>query len=1054
MRRTRRQGDRLHSTRHPRFEPLEPRLVLSTMTSVSMAAPGQLQIQLSCPTFSFESQSDGQDRILATGLSGSGVSGNPELPGTLLRIALPPDADLSSVALATTSTDVRAIPDPHVIAPIAATATTDGDQVILDSAAVDLVDGKNLAVYGSDVFYNTQCTALVSVQQLGRWKFAEVYYTPFQYNPVSASLRVAADVSIRLSYSGGAALPADLVAETAWDAEASQTFVNFSDAAAWYSSAATARPVVAAASSTPADYVIITTSAIQSHSTQLADFVADKQSLGHTVAVETEQDWGGGTGNTAAQRIRKWLQQNYAAMGIKYVLLIGNPAPGTGDVPMKMTWPRYASHKSQSTDLCQSPTDYYYADLTSNWDANGDGIFGQWGVDLNSAPLAEVQVGRIPVYAADYTALDAVLAKTVRYDSETDIAWRNSMLLPMAISNYGNEDRNGAYRTDGRSLAESIKTNLATPNGFSATTMYEKAGLTPVTADCDAPLTEQDLLAQWTSNPYGIVDWWAHGNHAIVARKYWKADLDRDGVADSAEIDWVRLINSTDTALLDDSHPSVVVQVSCLNGYPEDPFNLGTALLNHGAIGTYSATRDSWYDEGVWQPSQRGDNASLAYYITRRLVGNPTTETLGGALQWCRQNLNTPTAEYWMNLVGFNLYGDPSVMPLFTGPRDLTPPLASLQAAGVTTGGAWSYTFTVTYSDADNSVRASALDSKDIVVTGPQRFSQVAKLVSVDAATDGHVRTATYRITPPGGRWNPADNGVYTVSMRYRQVSDTAGNFVPADSLGTFTTAILPTVSIGSVSHKEGNSGTTVVSLAVTLSAPSGQAIDVTYATSDGTTVAGKDYLPTGATLHFPAGTIRKTLQVRINGDTTYEAHEAFTVSLTGAEGAAIAATKGTGTVTILNDDKAPRLAIGDGVISQGPTGAVAQFVVTLRGLTDRSAAVTCTTVNGTAKAGTSYTAASETLTFAPGETSKILTVPILGGAALAHAENFFVQLSGAAQASVVRGKAKCIIPMRNATSLLAGLAAVQSPVASTSPQQQDAAVDQAIQRLMLTWNA
>ena len=1048
MHRNRRRCGRLNMTRRPRLEVLEPRLPLSAMAAVA-SSPGVLRVQLSCPAYTLESQSDGQDRIVATGLSSFGTSGNPELPGTLLRIALPLDADLNSVELSTTSVRVDGVAGAYAIGPVAATATTDGDNVILDSASVDLVDGKNLAVYGVNAFCNTESARLVSVQQMGRWKFAEVYYSPFQYNPVAESLRVASDVSICVSYTGGAVLPAALAADTSWDAEASEMFTNYADAAAWYSSAA-ARPVGVAVSTIRADYAIITTSAIQSHSTQLAAFIADKQSLGHTVVVATERDWGGGSGDVASDRIRVWLQQNYASMGIKYVLLVGDPTPATGDVPMKMTWPRYSAYRSQSTDLCQSPTDYYYADLTSNWDANGNGIFGQWSVDLSSAPVQEVQVGRIPVYGSDYASLDSILAKTICYDSETDIAWRNSMLLPMAISNYGNEDRNGAPRTDGRSLAEAIKKNLATPNDFGTTTMYEQAGLLPVTAACDAPLTEADLLAQWRASDYGIVDWWGHGNHTLVARKYWSADTDEDGVADSNEITWVRLLNSADTALLDNAHPSVVVQVSCLNGFPEDSGNLGYALLRNGAIGTYSATRDSWYTEGTWTARQAGDNASMAYYITRQLVNNPATETLGSALEWCRESLNCSNAEFWMNLVGFNLYGDPSVTPYTVGPRDLTPPTASALAADVAAGGGSSYTFTVTYSDADSSISMATLGSKNVVVTGPNKFSQIAKLVSVDDASNGPVRTATYRITPPGGKWNPADNGVYTMSMRYGQVSDTALNFVPADSLGTFTAAILPTVSISGVSHKEGKSGVTTVSMVVTLSARSGQPVDVSYATADGSAVAGQDYVAAAGTVHFPAGTTRQTIKLQIVGDTTYEAREAFGVTLSDASGAVIGATKGSATVTVVNDDKAPKLTIGDGVVVQTPEGPVARFTVSLSGLTDLSAAVTCTTANGTAKAGKGFAATTALLTFLPGETSKEFVVPILADAALKRAESFYVKLSGTVQASVARGKAKCVIPL-HAGAMVTNLAAAATPAAS-STQRQEAAVDEAIRRLMLTW--
>ena len=66
-----------------------------------------------------------------------------------------------------------------------------------------------------------------------------------------------------------------------------------------------------------------------------------------------------------------------------------------------------------------------------------------------------------------------------------------------------------------------------------------------------------------------------------------------------------------------------------------------------------------------------------------------------------------------------------------------------------------------------------------LLVTGPNGFRQAASFVSVDNPTDGTPRTATYRVTAPGGTWNTADNGNYTISMQAGQVSDTANRNSP-----------------------------------------------------------------------------------------------------------------------------------------------------------------------------------------------------------------------------------------------------------------------------------
>ena len=118
-------------------------------------------------------------------------------------------------------------------------------------------------------------------------------------------------------------------------------------------------------------------------------------------------------------------------------------------------------------------------------------------------------------------------------------------------------------------------------------------------------------------------------------------------------------------------------------------------------------------------------------------------------------------------------------------PSDTVPPTATSAPAGVNTPGGTSYVFTVTYAD-NTAINVSTLDSSDVIVTGPSAFSAPATFVTVDNNTNGTPRTATYSITPPGGTWDAADNGTYSVVMQASQVSDTIGNFVAAGTLGTF----------------------------------------------------------------------------------------------------------------------------------------------------------------------------------------------------------------------------------------------------------------------------
>ena len=136
---------------------------------------------------------------------------------------------------------------------------------------------------------------------------------------------------------------------------------------------------------------------------------------------------------------------------------------------------------------------------------------------------------------------------------------------------------------------------------------------------------------------------------------------------------------------------------------------------------------------------------------------------------------------------------------------DTTRPTATLSALNVSTAGATGYAFSVRYDD-NVSVNAATFGTGDVVVTGPGGYSQTATYLYPVAAGNGTPRSAVYQIIPPGGTWDAADNGTYTVTMQSGQVSDTSGYFVSAGTIGTFQ------VSIGT---------TTATPTSLTISGPS-----------------------------------------------------------------------------------------------------------------------------------------------------------------------------------------------------------------------------------------
>jgi hypothetical protein len=104
-----------------------------------------------------------------------------------------------------------------------------------------------------------------------------------------------------------------------------------------------------------------------------------------------------------------------------------------------------------------------------------------------------------------------------------------------------------------------------------------------------------------------------------------------------------------------------------------------------------------------------------------------------------------------------------------------------------------------------------------------------------------------------------------------------------------------------------------------------------------------------------------------------------------------------TATVTITDvSQPAISLSINDVTVTEGNSGTTnAVFTVSLSSAASTVVSVDYATANGTATAGTDYTAIPPTtLTFNPGETSKTITVPVNGDNQVELNETFFLNLS------------------------------------------------------------
>jgi Calx-beta domain len=222
-----------------------------------------------------------------------------------------------------------------------------------------------------------------------------------------------------------------------------------------------------------------------------------------------------------------------------------------------------------------------------------------------------------------------------------------------------------------------------------------------------------------------------------------------------------------------------------------------------------------------------------------------------------------------------------------------------------------------------------------------------------------------------------------------------------------------PDLSIADAEVVEGESGLAVVSMVVSLDAPSGKTVTVNYSTGGGGSATPvSDFAPSAGTLVFEPGETSKAITLSVVGDTDPELDETFEVTLSSAVNADIE--HGRAKVTIFSDDSVvppPVLSIADATVVEGDTGERdAEFTVTLSAPSTRTITVAYSTIAGTAAEGDDYDGKSGVLTFTPGQTSRIIRVEVDGDLKLEGDETFTVALAAPVNATLGDAEGNCTI--------------------------------------------
>jgi uncharacterized repeat protein (TIGR01451 family) len=332
---------------------------------------------------------------------------------------------------------------------------------------------------------------------------------------------------------------------------------------------------------------------------------------------------------------------------------------------------------------------------------------------------------------------------------------------------------------------------------------------------------------------------------------------------------------------------------------------------------------------------------------------------------------------------------------------DDAPPMISINDVSMLEGDAATtpFSFDVTLSAASGKTVSINYSTSDGTAVAPADYGAVAA-TTLDFLPG---ETSKSIVVPVVGEATPELDETFFVDLTVpvnATVTDNQGQGTIQDD------DTLPSLSIGDVTLSEGDVGTTNFDFTVTLSAPFGSSVSVDYQTSDGIASAGSDYTAVATTqLDFLAGETTKTVTVVVAGDLLDEVDESFFVDLSNPVNATLGDSQGLG--LIQDDDNPPALSVGNVSLAEGNAGTTAfAFAVTLDAPSGRMVSVDYATNDDTATAGSDYVAlATSTLSFLAGETSKVISVDVLGDTAPELDETFFLDLSNPVDVSIATGQ-------------------------------------------------
>jgi hypothetical protein len=202
-------------------------------------------------------------------------------------------------------------------------------------------------------------------------------------------------------------------------------------------------------------------------------------------------------------------------------------------------------------------------------------------------------------------------------------------------------------------------------------------------------------------------------------------------------------------------------------------------------------------------------------------------------------------------------------------------------------------------------------------------------------------------------------------------------------------------LTFSSASYQVNEDGTPV-GIAVTIVRTGGSegAVNVTVTPSNGTAIAPGDFTNTPIVVSFADGQTSSTMVIPIVNDTLVEPSETINLALSNSTGGATIGTQSTATLTVIDNDVQLAFSAPSYQVNENGTVVGAAVTITRTGRSQGVVGVTVTPSNGTAIAPGDFTNTPIVVSFADGQTSSTMVIPIINDTLVESNETINLTLS------------------------------------------------------------